>query len=95
MTVPVEYAVTKSSLRQLNKYFAHYYKKYSVRCNLVSPGGILDRQPDSFLAAYGEYAGAKGMLHPDDIVSAVIFFISPAAQFVTGQEIFVDDGFSL
>lgn len=95
MTTPVEYVVTKSALRQLNKYFAQYYKKQSVRCNLVSPGGILDRQPSSFLDLYGEHSGAKGMLDPEDIVAAVMYFISPAAQYVTGQEIFVDDGFSL
>ena len=95
MTTPVEYAATKSALRQLNKYFAQYYKKQSVRCNLVSPGGIYDHQPDTFTSAYGKYAGAKGMLNPEDIVAAVIYFISSSAQFVTGQEIFVDDGFSL
>ena len=95
MTTPVEYAVTKSALRQLSKYYAQRYKKQFVRFNIVSPGGILDGQPAEFLQAYGDFAGTKGMLDPDDVVAAVLYLVSPEARFVTGQELVVDDGFSL
>lgn len=95
MSLPVEYAVTKSGLRQLNKYYAQCFKKQSVRFNIVSPGGILDGQPDCFLKAYGDYCGSKGMLDPEDVVAAVLYLVSSESRFVTGQELFVDDGFSL
>lgn len=95
MTSPIEYSVTKSALRQLNKYFAQFYKKQSVRFNIVSPGGILDGQPSEFLNSYNELCGSKGMLEPFDVVGAVLFLISDSSMYMTGQEIVVDDGFSL
>ena len=95
MTTPVEYAVTKSALRQLNKYFAQFYKKNSIRFNIVSPGGIFDSQPTSFLNSYVELSGSKGMLDPLDVVDAIMFLVSDASRYMTGQELVVDDGFSL
>ena len=49
MTMPVEYAAIKSAVLQLTRYFAQYFKKDGIRVNAVSPGGILDDQPQSFL----------------------------------------------
>lgn len=95
MTMPVEYAVTKSALIHLNKYFSQVFKKKGVRFNIVSPGGILDRQPAKFVESYASFAGRKGMLSPSDIVGAVMYLVSPDSSYVTGQEIIVDDGFSL
>jgi len=95
MTMPVEYAATKAALRQLNNYYAQFFKKKGLRFNIVSPGGILDGQPLRFVNAYEEFCGTKGMLEPDDIVPAVLYLASPEARFVTGQELIVDDGFSL
>ena len=47
--MPVEYAAIKSSIIQLTKYFAQYFKKDNIRVNCLSPGGILDNQPESFI----------------------------------------------
>lgn len=95
MTMPVEYAAIKSGVAQLTRYFAQYYKKAGVRVNTLSPGGIYDRQPDPFLERYTAYSGVKGMLDGKDIVGALIFLLSDASRYVNGQEIIVDDGFSL
>jgi NAD(P)-dependent dehydrogenase (short-subunit alcohol dehydrogenase family) len=95
MTMPVEYAAIKAGVIHLTKYFAQYYKTHGVRVNTVSPGGILDGQPEAFLARYRAFAGTRGMLDPGDVVGTVLFLLSDASQFVTGQNIAVDDGFSL
>lgn len=95
MTMPVEYAAIKSGIVQLTRYFAKYYRRQGVRFNCVSPGGIIDGQPASFLEHYRELAGTKGMLDPTDILGAVAFMLSDDAEFVTGQNLIVDDGFSL
>lgn len=95
MTMPVEYAAIKASIIQLTRYFAKYFKADGVRCNALSPGGILDRQPDSFVAQYDSHCGTKGMLDAQDIVGALVFLLSDASRYVTGQNLIVDDGFSL
>ncbi|MCL1057797.1 flagellin modification protein A [Shewanella gelidimarina] len=95
MTMPVEYAAIKSALLHLGKYATSYVKDSRFRVNSVSPGGILDGQPEAFIAAYREKTHGQGMLSPKDINGAIVFLLSAQAQYVTGQNIVIDDGFTL
>jgi len=95
MTMPVEYAAIKAGVIQLMRYFAKYYRKYGVRVNCISPGGITDNQPTQFQERYRDNSGTKGMLSPEDVTGAALFMLSDAARYVTGQNLVVDDGFSL
>ena len=95
MTMPVEYAAIKAGIAHLTRYFAQHYKKDGIRVNTLSPGGILDRQPGSFVHKYNAHCGKKGMLEGEDIVGSMIYLLSDFSLFITGQEIIVDDGFSL
>jgi len=95
MTMPVEYAAIKSAIIQLTRYFAQYFKGDRIRVNSLSPGGIRDKQPEAFLRAYSAHCGAKGMLEPTDITGALLFLLSNASEYMTGQNLVVDDGFSL
>lgn len=95
MTMPVEYAAIKSAVIQLTKYFAQYFKGDGIRVNSLSPGGILDRQPEAFLQKYHSYCNGKGMLDPQDVNGSLLFLLSDSSQYMTGQNLIVDDGFSL
>ena len=95
MTMPVEYAAIKSSIIQMTRYFAQYFKGTGIRINSLSPGGIKDRQPEAFLQAYAAHCSSKGMLDPGDVIGALLFLLSDASKYMTGQNIIVDDGFSL
>lgn len=95
MTMPVEYAAIKSALIHLSKYVVSYVGRSQFRVNLVSPGGILDRQPRAFLDAYKKQTLGKGMLDVSDVLGAIIYLLSDASRFINGQNLIVDDGFSL
>jgi len=95
MTMPVEYAAIKSGLLHLNKYFASYMKGSGFRANSVSPGGLLDRQDERFLEKYNSHCMGKGMLDPSDITGAVNFLLSDNSRYIVGQNLVVDDGFSV
>lgn len=95
MTMPVEYAAIKSGVNHLTRYFAQYYKGCGIRVNSLSPGGIFAEQPSSFVHAYKRHCASKGMLSPGDIVGALLFLLSDQSAYVTGQNLVVDDGFSL
>jgi len=95
MTMPVEYAAIKSSIIHLTRYFAQYFKSEGIRCNALSPGGVLDEQPKAFLENYKSYCGKKGMLTAQDLIGALIFLLSDNSLYITGQNLIVDDGFSL
>lgn len=95
MTMPVEYAVIKSALIHFTKYLAKYLKGKNIRVNSMSPGGIFDNQPESFLKAYDSHSSSKGMLDKKDILGTLIFLLSENSKFLNGQNIVVDDGFTL
>lgn len=95
MTTPVEYAAIKSGLIHLTKYMAQYFKGDNIRVNAMSPGGILDNQPDAFLKEYRKSCATKGMLDASDLEGTLIFLLSDQSKFINGQNIVVDDGFSL
>jgi len=95
MTMPVEYAAIKSAVIHLTKYLAQHLKGNNIRVNCISPGGILDGQPAEFLSRYNSFAASKGMLDAKDIQGALLFLLSDMSKFVNGQNIVVDDGWSL
>jgi len=95
MTMPVEYAAIKAALIHLTKYMATYYAGNNIRVNCISLGGLWDHQPESFLNAYKSFCLDKGMLNPEDVVGTVLFVLSDVSRFLNGQNICVDDGFTL
>lgn len=95
MTMPVEYAAIKAAVNHLTRYMAAYFKGTGIRVNCLSPGGIADRQPQAFLDAYRDQCSSKGMLDPDDMLGALVFLLSDASRYVNGQNLMVDDGFTL
>ncbi|MCF6216959.1 MAG: SDR family oxidoreductase [Emcibacter sp.] len=95
MTMPVEYAVIKSGLLHLNKYVAAYVNNSNFRVNSVSPGGLIDDQPPEFIEKYKLNTLGTGMLNAKDMCGAVQFLLSDAANYINGQNIIIDDGFTL
>ena len=95
MTSPIEYTSIKAALIAMTKYLAKYYKGNNIRVNCISPGGILDQQPESFLEKYRSCCNDKGMLDAEDLVGTALYLLSDQSRFVTGQNIIVDDGWSL
>lgn len=95
MTMPVEYSIIKSSMIHFTKYLASYLSGKNIRVNAISPGGILDNQDPLFISAYNNECLSKGLLDPEDICNTLIFLINDASSYINGQNIIVDDGFSL
>lgn len=95
MSMPVEYAAIKSALLMLTQYMAKYFKGMNIRVNAISPGGILDHQPEPFLESYKKQCLNKGMLDKSDLQGTLIYLLSDMSRYVNGQNIIVDDGFSL
>jgi len=95
MTMPVEYAAIKAGMLHLTKYMAKYFKGKNIRVNAISPGGILDNQAREFLSEYNQQCSTKGMLDPKDLNGALAFLLSDMSSYVNGQNIVVDDGFTL
>ena len=96
MANPPEYAAAKGGTIMLGKYFASLLGPSNIRVNTISPGGVFNNQPKSFLKAYNKHAKIKpGMLLPEDLAGALIFLFSDASKKVTGQNIVVDGGWTI
>ena len=95
MTMPVEYAAVKSGLQHLTKYITKYTFGTKFRANCISPGGIYNEQNENFLDAYNSNCRSKGMLDIEDIIGTTLFLSSDLSNYICGQNIIVDDGFSV
>lgn len=95
MTMPAAYAAIKSGVNNLTRYLASYYGSFQIRINTVSPGGILDNQPKSFIENYNKKVPLRRMGSPKDIVSAVHFLLSDESGYITGHNLVVDGGWSI
>lgn len=94
MTMPGAYSAIKGGLNNLTRYLASYFGKYQVRINTVSPGGIFDNQPESFVNNYNKKVPMKRMGNPKDIVSAVHYLLADEASYVTGHNLVIDGGWT-
>lgn len=95
MTMPVDYAVNKSAINHFTKYLSKLFRNKNIRVNTLSPGGIFNNQADSFVKKYKEFTLNKGMLDVDDVSGSLIFLLSDYSTFINGQNIVVDDGWTL
>jgi 2-hydroxycyclohexanecarboxyl-CoA dehydrogenase len=94
------YAAAKAGVVALAKSLALAYAPYGITVNNIPPSGIEtpmqhQGQAEGHLPANEVMASAIPLGHlgtPDDIASAVMFLVSEAAGFVTGQTFGVNGG---
>lgn len=92
----VDYTASKGGIEQFTKVAAVELGPHGIRVNCVAPGAIATERT---AAEAGDYAGTWSKVTPlrrigtpQDIAGTVLFFCSPAADFVTGQTLWVDGG---
>lgn len=95
MVSPIEYSAIKSGLIAVTKYLAKYYRNNNIRINCISPGGILEKQPKNFIQKYRDCCNDKGLLDSRDITGTILFLLSDYSRHINGQNVIVDDGWSL
>lgn len=91
------YSATKAGVIQMTRYFAVHLAAQGIRVNAVSPGGIYNPanpQGSDFVRNYTQRCPLGRMATVDDMVGPVLFLASPAASYVTGQNLTVDGGFT-
>ena len=95
MVSPIEYSAIKSGIISITKYLSKYYKKRNLRVNCISPGGIANKQPNIFIENYNNSCNSKGLLDSEDLIGLILFLISDKSKYINGQNIIIDDGWSL
>ena len=95
MTSPIEYSAIKAGIISITKWLAKYCTNKNIRVNCVSPGGVINNQPSSFLSNYRNDCTNLGMLTADHVAHAILFLLKPESYAINGHNLVVDDGWSL
>jgi NAD(P)-dependent dehydrogenase (short-subunit alcohol dehydrogenase family) len=90
----VPYVASKSALVTLTRDLAVRLAPQGVRVNMVSPGGVRAWQSEAFQEAYRQRTPQGRLAEPADVASAVSFLASDNADYITGQNLIVDGGFT-
>jgi len=90
------YGATKSAIIQLTKYFSNYMSKYNIKVNSISPGGIENKavQTKSFIKRYKKNVPLNRMGSREDVINQVMFMVSEKSDYITGQNIIIDGGYT-
>ena len=91
------YVTMKGGLKQLTKSLAVDLGKYNIRVNNVGPGYIKTNMTKKGWKNNREEIENRTILgrwgEPKDLVGSIIFLLSSASEYITGQDIYVDGGY--
>lgn len=89
------YAMTKAGVIHFTRYMARYLAPHQIRVNCVSPGGMLADQDPDFVENYVHKTPLGRMGAPEDLVGGVFYLTSSLSEYVTGQNLVIDGGFTI
>tara|TARA_A100001035_G_C27702983_1_gene463426 strand:- start:29 stop:787 length:759 start_codon:yes stop_codon:yes gene_type:complete len=90
----ISYTASKAGLIGMTKWLASKYALEKTYFNCISPAGVFNNQTKSFLKNYTKLIPLKKMASQKQIYSAIEFLLSKDANYVVGQNIYVDGGFT-
>lgn len=97
------YAAAKSAIIGFSKSLASFYAQNDIRINVIAPGlfetpmakrAMEDDKIQTFLKTKQPLDGGRPG-KPEDINNAMLMFLSPTSNFVTGQVLAVDGGWAI
>jgi 2-hydroxycyclohexanecarboxyl-CoA dehydrogenase len=99
------YSACKGGLVALSKTLAREHARHNITVNVVCPGptdtallaGVAEgaRDPAKLIEAFRSAIPLGRLGQPDDLASAIVFFGSDDASFITGQVISVSGGLTM
>jgi NAD(P)-dependent dehydrogenase (short-subunit alcohol dehydrogenase family) len=93
-TLP-SYSSSKSGLISLIKWLSVYWANRNIATNSISPGGIKNKQSKKFINKYSSLNPVSRMGQERDIIHALDFLVNNDSNYLTGQNITIDGGYSI
>lgn len=96
---PPHYGAAKAAMIQLTKYYAVLLGEHNIQVNAISPGPFPRTKIQEENPAFIERLKNKNPLHkigkPEDLAGVILLLSSKGSDFITGQTIQVDGGWTL
>jgi 3-oxoacyl-[acyl-carrier protein] reductase len=95
------YSAAKAAVIAFSRSLALEEARCGITVNVISPGALMDDGPARLSRSAHAHTGLEDRVpvgrsgSPEDVVRAVYFFVSPAADFLTGQVLSVAGGWQL
>lgn len=91
------YSATKAGVVGLTRWMATWWAKDGVRVNCLTPGGVYNEaahKANGFADAYGHRTPMGRMANREDLLGMMLYLLSDASAYCTGQNFVVDGGFT-
>jgi gluconate 5-dehydrogenase len=95
---PVNYGAEKAGVIQMTRYFATYLIKDKIKVNCISPGTFPSpkvQENREFTSRLSKKNPANRIGKPEDLKGVVVFLASGASDYIVGQNIIVDGGWTI
>ncbi|AKB18834.1 SDR family oxidoreductase [Methanosarcina sp. WWM596] len=95
---PANYGAGKAAVIQFTRYIAGVYGKFGITSNSVSPGPFpnLDVQKNKkFIEMLENKVPLKRIGSPDDLKGVIVLLSSNASNYINGENIVVDGGWTI
>lgn len=91
-----DYFFHKAGMINFTRFVASYYGQRAIRCNCVSPGGLLQpaNHPEAFIQNYSDRTFLGRLANDTDLMGIIVFLASDASAYITGTNIPVDGGYT-
>lgn len=94
------YGASKAGVCQLTRAMAEAWSRDGIMCNAIAPGffptaltaPVFDDPQTERWAAEQTAVGRNG--HLEDLGGITVFFAAPASNYITGQTLYIDGGFT-
>jgi NAD(P)-dependent dehydrogenase (short-subunit alcohol dehydrogenase family) len=94
---PPHYGAAKAGVIQLTKYYASYLGKGGIAVNAIVPGPFPSKDVQKnkgFIDELRKKTCLNRIGFPEDIAGAFVFLASDASNFMTGQNLIIDGGWT-
>ncbi len=89
------YSASKAALAGVVRQYGTHLASRGIRVNMLSPGGVIGNQDETFVEKFKEKTPTTRMINPESLGSHLVYLLSPMSSCLIGQNIIVDDGYTV
>ena len=91
----LSYVVSKSSLPSITKFLSATYSSNNHRFNCFVPHGVISNPDPIFVKNYINKSPMRRLPEINEITEPLLFLMSNASSYMTGQSLIIDGGWSI